>query len=364
MFVAQHDTRPHPVHHSRAQTETFEHMIGRVAHTPRIGLALGSGSARGWAHIGVLQALEEAGIRPHVVCGTSIGALVGAAYAAGELQRFSGWVHGLGLRDVLSFMDFSLSGGVLKGERLMAFFKRNFIDKPVDRLNLPFAAVATALESGQEIWLREGSTVDAVRASIALPGLFSPVWYQGRLLVDGGLVNPVPVSLARAMGADLVIAVDLNSDILGRHLNRAVEPAPAEPEGPDWLQRLQNNMQWFLADPAQSESTGNQHPLPAKGAAASPGHTTATGHPGATATQPARLPSVLDVIASSLNIMQVRITRSRMAGEPPDLVITPKLAHLGLLDFHQAEIAIKAGHAAAQPAINALQSLLDPAKRN
>ena len=125
---------------------------------PRVGLALGSGSARGWAHVGVIRALEQAGIRPDLVCGTSVGALVGAAYAAGELDRFEQWVLGMGVTDVVGFMDVSLSGGLIKGERLMEFFRRNFVDRPVEELTMPFAAVATALQTGAEVWLREGST--------------------------------------------------------------------------------------------------------------------------------------------------------------------------------------------------------------
>ena len=175
--------------------------------TPKIGLALGSGSARGWAHMGVLKALDDAGIKPDVVCGSSIGALVGAAYAAGELDRFAEWTQTLNMRSVFGFMDFKLSGGMLKGEKLIDFWRRNFVDFDIESSAIPFAAVATDLHSGAEVWLREGSMADAVRASIALPGLFTPVQRGGRLLVDGGLVNPVPASLARAMGADIVIAV-------------------------------------------------------------------------------------------------------------------------------------------------------------
>ena len=126
--------------------------------SPTVGLALGGGSARGWAHIGVIRALEEAGVRPDLVCGTSIGALVGAAYAAGELDRFEQWVLALGITDVVTFMDLSLSGGLLKGERLLEFFRRTFSDRPIESLSLPFGAVATALASGSEVWLREGST--------------------------------------------------------------------------------------------------------------------------------------------------------------------------------------------------------------
>jgi NTE family protein len=277
---------------------------------PRIGLALGSGSARGWAHIGIIRALEQAGIKPDLVCGTSIGALVGAAYATGELDRFEHWVLGLKFKDVVGFMDVSLGGGLLKGERLMDFFRRSYVDRPIEELAMPFAAVATSLHTGAEVWLRQGSTVDAVRASIALPGLFAPVLREGTVLVDGGLVNPVPVSLARAMGADIVIAVDLGSDILGRHLRAdpSVE-APVADVG-DWLRKLHDNLGTLL--PARS--------------------------PG----EPA-MPSMLDVLTTSLNIMQVRISRSRMAGEPPDLVVAPRLAHLALLDFHRAKEAIEEG---------------------
>ena len=301
-------------------------MMHKPPRKPRLGLALGSGSARGWAHIGVINALAKEGIRPDIVCGTSIGALVGAAYAVGELDRFEQWVIGLGIKDVVSFMDFRLNGGMLKGERLMDFFRRNFIDHPIEDLNMPFGAVATALHTGHEVWLRSGSTVDAVRASLALPGLFSPVWHDGQLLVDGGLVNPVPVSLARAMGAEIVIAVDLNSDILGRHTNHAVTPAQATTGtvGSEWMRKLQMNLSSFLPESIPPEQ---------------------------------RLPSMLDIVAASLNIMQVRITRSRMAGEPPDIIITPRLAHLGLLDFHRAKVAIDEGRRAAESGIPGLAEL-------
>ena len=291
---------------------------------PRVGLALGGGSARGWAHVGVIRALEQAGIKPDLVCGTSIGALVGAAYAAGELERFEQWLLGLGIADVLSFMDVGLSGGVIKGERLMEFFRLNFIDRPVEDLAMPFAAVATALHTGAEVWLREGSTIEAVRASIALPALFTPVVHEGRVLVDGGLVNPVPVSLARAMGADIVIAVDLSSDILGRYLREEPEPEAPAALLSEWRQKLQENLSALI--PARPDD------------------------------EP-KLPSMLDVVASSINIMQVRMTRSRMAGEPPDVIVAPRLAHLGLLDFHRGEEAIEAGERAVAAALPSLTAL-------
>jgi NTE family protein len=301
---------------------------------PVIGLALGSGSARGWAHIGVIRALEQAGIKPDLVCGASIGAVVGAAYALGELDRFEQWALGLTGRTVFSFMDFKLAGGMLKGERVIEFFRTRFSDRPIEALDMPFAAVATGLHSGSEVWLRTGSTADAVRASMALPGLFTPAQRDGRLLVDGGLVNPVPVSLARAMGADIVIAVDLNADILGRHLRKPAQVAAAaqlaavaeEPdeETADWLRRLQDGFASLLPTPD-----------PAR----------------------VRTPSLLEVVLASVNIMQVRITRSRMAGDPPEVMIAPHLAHLGLMDFYRAEEAIAEGRRAAEARLPFLQQL-------
>lgn len=307
-------------------------LSGKDRPRPRIGLALGSGSARGWAHVGVIRALEEAGIRPDLVCGTSIGALVGAAYAAGELDRFEQWLLALRMTDVLTFMDVHLNGGLIKGERLMEFFRRNFMDRPVEELGMPFGVVATDLHTGAEVWLRQGSTIDAVRASIALPALFTPVLWDGQLLVDGGLVNPVPVSLARAMGADVVIAVDLNTDLLGRHLKEPpmkAKPkveAEAEPTGEvsEWMRKLQKNLSVLM--PEREENP--------------------------------RLPSMLDVVASSINIMQVRISRSRMAGEPPDAIVTPKLARLGLLDFHKAREAMEEGRRAVSAALPGIREVL------
>ena len=299
---------------------------------PRVGLALGSGSARGWAHVGVIRALERAGIRPDLMCGTSIGALVGAACAAGELERFEQWLLGLGVKEVLSFMDVRMNGGMIKGERLMEFFRRTFIDRPIEELEKPFAAVATALHTGAEVWLREGSTVEAVRASIALPALFTPVVREGRVLVDGALVNPVPVSLARAMGADIVIAVDLSSDMLSRRSRAEPEPKASAAELSAWRRKLQESMSTLR--PARA-AVDDDAP---------------------------KVPSILDVITTSLNIMQTRISRSRMAGEPPDAIVAPRLAHLGLLDYHRAKEAIEEGERAVEAALPSLNALFDRAR--
>jgi NTE family protein len=295
---------------------------------PRVGLALGSGSARGWAHIGVIRALEQAGVRPDVVCGTSVGALVGAAYAAGELDRFEQWVLGLGVKEVVGLMDISLRHGLFRGEWLMAALRRGWEDRPIESLSVSFAAVATSLHDGAEVWLRRGSTLDAVRASIALPGLFSPVPADGMLLVDGGLANPVPVSLARALGADVVIAVDLGSDILGRHLRtRHPHVGPAGAVG-EWLRKMRG------APGGDSPARPTEHPA---------------------------MPTLPEVVASSINIMQVRIARGRLAEDPPEVVVAPRLAHLRLLDFHRGGEAVEEGRRAVQRVADALALLAEHA---
>ncbi|MGB3425969.1 MAG: patatin-like phospholipase family protein [Castellaniella sp.] len=301
---------------------------------PRIGLALGSGSARGWSHIGVIRILESAGIAPDIVCGTSIGALVGAAYADGQLEKFEAWVRGLTWQGVVGLLDFTVSGGLIPGERLFSFLRSHLDDKTIDSLPKAYGAVATELVSGREVWLREGSVIDAVRASAALPGLFTPARREDRLLVDGALVNPVPVSLCRAMGADIVIAVDLNSDLIGRRL---------EPEAPP-------------AEPGASET-------PPSGALASMLSRLPLGFGGGKSGTPTApdMPSIFDVLSMSLNIMQVRITRSRLAGEPADVLIRPRLADFALMDYHRAAGAIDEGERAARRVLPELRDVVGKA---
>jgi NTE family protein len=296
-----------------------------VAHRkPRIGLALGSGSARGWAHVGVIRALERAGISPSIVCGTSIGALVGAAYAAGELDRFEPWVKGLTWQSVMSLLDLTVTGGLIEGGRLVEFFRSQYQDHGIAQLPKAFGCVATELATGREVWLREGSVVDAVRASVALPGLLTPVLQDERLLVDGGLVNPVPVSLCRAMGAEIVIAVDLNWDLIGRRHQAPEDPLAA-------------------ATPADR---GILDAIFAKF------------RPSAGLHQPTEMPSVLDVLTTSLNIMQVRITQSRLAGEPADVMIRPRLSGVVAMDYHRAAVAIAEGERAAGQALPQIAELI------
>ena len=278
----------------------------------RIGLALGSGSSRGWAHIGIIKALAELGVRPDIICGCSIGSIVGAAHAAGNLDRLEGWVRSLNKRDVAGFFELSLTlNGFVDAERLSSFLARHVCaeERVIEDLGISFASVSTDLASGREVWFTEGSVLNAIVASIALPGLFAPVRSQGRWLVDGGLVNPVPVSICHALGADIVIGVNLNGDIVGRHHVPKVKP----PARSGALETLVDTLKTYSSTLFSSEKREEEPP------------------------------SLFESIAGSINIVQDRITRSRMAGDPPDILLNPKLAHIGLLEFYRAEDAIAEG---------------------
>lgn len=279
----------------------------------RIGIALGSGSARGWAHIGVVRALAEEGINPDIICGSSIGALVGGAWAADQLDTLEEWVLELSMWDVVRLMDVRLAGGLIEGHTLMASINKHIQGVSIEDLSRPYAAIATDLASGREVWLQQGSLSDAIRASIALPGLFSPFQHDNRWLVDGGLTNPVPVSLCRAMGADIIIAVNLNSDIVGRHLSPHRDDHPEK----DLLTHLVERLNINLGESNLANFISNK--------------------------QQDAIPGMFEVMASTINIMQDRITKSRMAGDPPDVVLSPRLAQLGLLEFDRAEDAIAEG---------------------
>ncbi|POR46023.1 NTE family protein [Paraburkholderia eburnea] len=344
-------------------------MVMHRRRPPRVGLVLGGGAARGWAHIGAIRALEEAGIKPDVVCGTSIGALVGAVYANGDLDWLEDWVGKLTWQTVVRLLDLRFSGGLLGGRKVIDVFAQQFNGRAIDDLKMPFTAVATELDTGREVWLREGGVVDAVRASIAIPGIFTPIWHDGVWLVDGGLSNPVPVSAARAMRADTVIAIDLNHDILnGRDLGGAIDTVPREtpveapragaeavdPAGP--AADAAGAVGGVAADPAPLlRRNGKRFPswLQPSGAATSGSPDVRVAPPPST-----RVPSLLSSIAQSIDIMQVRITRSRLAGEPADVLIQPRLGGMGIFDFHRAGPAIAEGRAAVQYMLPAIRAQL------
>lgn len=335
-----------------------------MARKPTIGIALGGGAARGWAHIGVLRALAQRGVVPDVVTGASIGALVGAAFAADRLGALENWVRGLSGLDVLKLLDARLAGGVIEGNRVMQAVERIVPDEPIERLARRYAAVATDLRTGRPVWLREGSTIAAVRASSAMPGLLPPRQHGHRWLVDGGLVDPVPVTLCRVLGADMVIAVDISAY---RHRLRAGgtglgelpgeaesvsagEPGldtesatPRTPKDPFEILRR-------LGLPGSSELRGYAERLQAF-----VGGWLEGGSDGV------REPGLLDVVAASINIMQQSITRARLAGDPPDLELTPDLAGIGLLDFHKAQDAIAAGESCVAERAEELAALFGAA---
>jgi NTE family protein len=303
-----------------------------------IGLALGSGSARGWSHIGVIRALAEAGIDPDIVCGTSIGALVGAFFVNGHLDAFESWIRRLNRIDFLRYLDFRLvtGGGFVQGKRLMDFFRDYIGNVNIEDLSKPFATVATDLTTGREIWFEQGPLMDAVRASIALPGIFTPVKLGDQWLVDGGLVNPIPVSTCRAMGAKVVIAVNLNGDIVGRRLNQS-RPSKQIGRHHTFEARLFDRVSVALKERAASLIPQLLDPA-------------------------AETPGLLNVLASSINIMQDRITRSRMAGDPPDVMLNPRLSHLGLLEFYRAAEAIEEGRACVNRMLPTLKHVLGQKK--
>ena len=302
---------------------------------PRIGLALGSGAARGWAHIGVLEALHEAGMEPDIVCGTSMGAFVGAAYVSGRLSELKSWACSLTWRGIVGLLDVRLmGGGLIDGEEITALMSQLGITIPIEQAAKPFAAVATSLMTGREIWLRTGPITEAVRASIGIPGIFSPVKHADDWLLDGGLVNPVPVSVCRALGADILIAVNLNSDLVGRRF-QAAEPRAVNTAAvpPDVVKRLLERVPQAWRDHA-AEIAPRLFPANA------------------------RTPAYFEVLANSLNIMEDQITRTRLAGDPPHIMLAPRLAHLDPFAFDRATEALAEGEASVQQAMPHLRRYL------
>jgi NTE family protein len=290
---------------------------------PTIGLALGGGGARGFAHIGVLRTLLVHDIVPDIIVGTSIGAVVGGCHAAGRLEVLEEWVRGLTKRGILGYLDISLTGGgLIGGSRLAARLEEKLGNTPIEALPIRFATITTEVGTGHEIWLTRGRLVDAMRASYALPGIFPPVSLDGRWLVDGALVNPVPVSATRVFGARLVIAVNLSTDILGRSMIMAGEGAV--PESPDLIPERGGFRSIF----------GSERALKRQFA----------GGP--------RRPGIPSVMIDAFNIMQDRIARARLAGDPPDVMINPRVGHIGWFDFHRAQEAIEVGARAAERALD------------
>ena len=306
--------------------------IGVKSGGPSIGLVLGSGAARGFAHIGVMRALLAHGIKPDIIVGTSMGALVGGCYATNQLDALETWSRSLTMRRIIGYLDVKIGGsGLISGGRLATELQASIGEADIEKLPIRFAAIATEIGTGHEVWLTRGSLSLAVRASYALPGIFAPVHLGGRWLVDGALVNPVPVSAARALGARVVIAVNMDADRFGRgttiasHGSEADDAAPAASAEPprNGLARLRGI---FGAERALKRQMIDDDARP----------------------------SFSTVMIESFNIMQDRLTRMRLAGDPPDVHITPRVGHIGWLDFHHAAEAIEVGRAATEKAIDSI----------
>jgi NTE family protein len=304
------------------------------ARRPLVGVALGGGAARGFAHIGILRALLARGIVPDVVVGTSIGAAVGAAYVTGHLDAFEEWARSLQPRSVLSYLDIQLNGsGLIGGGKLAAELEQSIGRRMIEDLPSKYAAIATEVATGHEIWLTRGRLVEAVRASYALPGIFSPVMIGDRWLVDGALVNPVPVSAARALGAEIVIAVNLNADNFGHGGTIAAFGTPPdaaeEPTAPPPPPKNVISKFFSAERTMKREFFGS------------------VGRPG-----------ISTVMVEAFNIMQDRITRARLAGDPPDVLISPRVTKIGWFDFHRAEEIIGHGTRAAERALESIEEAI------
>ena len=298
---------------------------------PTIGIALGGGAARGWAHIGVLRTLIEAGFEPDIVAGTSIGAVAGACYVTDRLDALQDFAASLTRRRVFGFLDFNFGGsGLLTGQRLGARLQQHLQEVTIEQLTRKFVAVATELGTGHEVWLNKGSLVNALKASFALPGIFRPVQINGRWLIDGALVNPIPVSVCRALGARIVIAVNLNSDVFGKGSVIHDQEAYADPLAAIEDTRLPGSNGRAAVHLLHRQIFG-------KGDGA---------------------PGISSVMMDAINITQDRIARSRLAGDPPDITISPKVGNIGLFDFHRAGEAIELGAQAAEKQIEELKQVV------
>ena len=293
-----------------------------------IGLVLGGGAARGFAHVGVLRTLLAHGIKPDVIAGTSIGAIVGGLYAAGHLDTFETWCRQLTRRRVLGYLDFTFGGsGLIGGSRLLGKLEDVLGATTFTDLPIRVAAIATEIGTGHEIWLTRGRLSEAMAASYALPGIFAPKLIGGRWLMDGALVNPLPISAARALGARLVIAVNLNSDNFGR----GTIIQDHGPDAEDDARRAQRDLKRSRGGIFRADRLIHRQFF---GAPNRPGLST--------------------IMVEAFQVMQDRITRSRLAGDPPDVMINPRLGRVNLFDFHRAKESIALGAEATEKAIEAI----------
>lgn len=273
-------------------------------------MALGGGGARGCAHVGVIKALLSAGLDIRFIAGTSIGSVVGGVFASGDLEPFEQYLLGIKWTDVVKYFDPGVPyRGLFKGNKVVKLLDQLITRKEFKDLVIPFTAVATNLETGEEVRLNQGKVIDAIRASIAIPGIFTPLKKGRRFLVDGGVVNPVPVDVARQMGAEVVVAVDLNHEFIREKLHSRKR------------RHLERNhiVEWLTPE----------------------------------------RPNIIDIIENSVFMMQNEITEKKMELNRPDILIRPELGSARIFDFHRSKELINEGFACMNRAIPALKEILD-----
>jgi NTE family protein len=316
----------------------------------KIGLALGSGAARGWAHIGVIQALEEMGIEIDVVSGCSIGSYVGATYASGKLIELAEWVESLTEWQVFALMGVGFQkGGLVNGLKVFKALQENFSYETFEELKKPFAAVATDLYSGREVNFISGSVVEAVKASCAIPGLFPPLLFNNRWLVDGGVVNPVPVNMCRLLGADIVIAVNLSADFRPQSIvNNQIDHGNNQKKTSEFFKRSQLQIkQWFTKSDDSNQEQAEQDSIPNEEFLEILEPVTED-LPSQMGVLVPPAPSIINAMTGSLDILSARVTRSRLAGDPPDILIEPQLRDFGMMEFYRATELIKHGRTSVE----------------
>jgi NTE family protein len=314
-----------------------------VNESRRVALALGSGGARGYAHIGVIQVLEERRFKIAGVAGSSMGAVIGAVWTAGKLAEYEDWVRGLSRADVLRMLDVSFRApGAMRAEKVLAHVRDLVGDELIENLPVPFTAVATDLIARREVWLQRGPVDLAIRASVAIPGVFTPVMLNGRLLADGGLMDPIPVSPMAALDADLTIAVSAGGERENPPATAPVsESAEAQPMD-EWIARFRRGAARALdSEVVRSVLSRHQAEEPAEPAEQAGAESVAF---------PEGLTG-LDIMNYSLAAMQTLVTRYRLAGSPPDVLVTIPTTDVRTMDFHLADTMISLGRTAAEQAL-------------
>lgn len=312
-----------------------------------VGLVLGSGASRGWAHIGIIEALVEAKIPIDFIAGCSVGAYIGALYASGSLTSLKNFLLRMDGKKIFSYFDvvFPRSGLLNGSRRVQELFSMHTDVQDFSELDIPLVMVATDLERGEKVIIKSGNIIEGLRATMSYPGLFAPVQVKGRWLVDGGLVDPVPVGVARAMGAGVVIAVDLNSRIVSRgrqssFLSDVEQHQELVAKLPDVDLDNRNELMKKMADFYESAENRFKHKT------------------SEFLRRDSATPDIIDTVITSIGIMQERITRINLAVDRPNILIQPRLGELKMMNFDQVAHAIEEGYIGVQEKLEDIRNLL------